>query len=64
AIALGLSGDERGVVVIQSAMPPAVFTMVVAMEHDLEPERVTANLVNMTLLSLVTLPVVLALVVG
>lgn len=63
AIALGLSGDERAVVVIQSAMPPAVFTMVVAMEHDLEPERVTANLVNMTLLSLLTLPVVLALVV-
>ena len=58
---LGLSGDDLGVVAIQSAMPPAVFCLVVATEHDLERDRVTTNVVTMTALALVTLPVVLAL---
>lgn len=58
---LGLTGDDLGVVAIQSAMPPAVFCLVVATEHDLERDRVTTNVVTMTALSLLTLPVVLAL---
>jgi len=62
AVALGLTGDNLDVVVIQSAMPPAVFCVVVALEHDLEPKRVTTAVVTMTILSLLTLPVVLALV--
>lgn len=61
--ALGLEGDNLAVVAIQSAMPPAVFCLIVAREHKLAPERVTANVVALTLLSLLTLPVVLALVV-
>ena len=59
--ALGLAGDNLGVVAIQSAMPPAVFCLIVAREHGLEPARVTANVVALTLLSLLTLPVVLIL---
>ncbi len=63
AAALGLGGDNLGVVAIQSAMPPAVFCLIVAREHGLEPERVTANVVALTMLSLVTLPIVLILFV-
>ncbi len=59
---LGLSGDAIRAVVIQSAMPPAVFCMVVATENDLVPDRVTAAVVVTTLASIVTLPVVLLVV--
>ena len=56
---LDLDGDAFGVLVIQSAMPPAVFCAVVALEFDLEPERVTRTVLGTTLLALLTLPVVL-----
>ncbi|MEZ5342086.1 MAG: AEC family transporter [Acidimicrobiales bacterium] len=59
ARSVGLTGDLVGVVAIQSAMPPAVFCLVVANEHNFESVRVTANVVAVTLLSLLTLPVVL-----
>lgn len=59
---LDLDGDAFGVLVIQSAMPPAVFCAVVALEFDLEPERVTRTVLGTTLLALVTLPVVLVIV--
>lgn len=61
AVLLGLEGDLLGAVVIQSAMPPAVFCMLLAIEHDLEPERVTSSVVTSTAFSLVTLPIVLLL---
>lgn len=60
---LNLTGDDLGVVIIQSAMPPAVFCMVIAMEHDLEPDRATNDVVAVTLASLISLPVALALAV-
>ena len=63
ASALGLEGDDRAVVILQSAMPPAVFCMVLAIEHDLEAERTTNDVVVTTVAALVTLPVALALVV-
>ncbi len=62
--AIGLTGDYLSVTVIQSAMPPAVFCMVLALEHDLEPEEVTATVVAVTLASLITLPVVLTATIG
>lgn len=62
AEALGLTGDDRGVIIIQSAMPPAVFCMVLAIEHDLEADRTTNDVVMVTLLSLLTLPVALTIV--
>lgn len=63
AVALGLTGDDLGVVIIQSAMPPAVFCMVIAIEHDLEADRATNDVVAVTLAALISLPVVLAFVV-
>jgi len=59
ASALALEGDFLDAVVIQSAMPPAVFAAVIAIESDLAPERVTAAVVLTTLMSALTLPVVL-----
>ena len=59
ASALSLGGDFLDAVVIQSAMPPAVFAAVIAIESDLAPERVTAAVVLTTLVSALTLPVVL-----
>ncbi|MAG51171.1 MAG: transporter [Acidimicrobiaceae bacterium] len=59
ASALSLGGDFLDAVVIQSAMPPAVFTAVIAVESDLAPDRATAAVVLTTLLSALTLPVVL-----
>ena len=56
---MGLEGDARAAVIIQSAMPPAVFCAVVATENDLLPDRVTAAVVLTTILSAVTLPLVL-----
>ncbi|MGI9596566.1 MAG: AEC family transporter, partial [Acidimicrobiales bacterium] len=57
--ALSLDGDALDAVVIQSAMPPAVFCAVVASENNLVPDRVTAAVVVATLASALTLPVVL-----
>lgn len=62
AAALGLDGDDRAVVILQCAMPPAVFCMVLALEHDLEGERTTNDVVATTLAALITLPVALTLV--
>ena len=61
-IMLGLEGQTLGVLVIQSAMPPAVFTAVVALEFDLEPRRVTGIVLGTTLLALLTIPVALVAV--
>lgn len=56
---LGLVGDDLGVLVIQSSMPPAVFCAVVALEFDMEPERTTRTVLGTTLVALLTIPVVL-----
>ncbi|MFW2383189.1 MAG: AEC family transporter [Acidimicrobiales bacterium] len=56
AQALGLDDVNAGVVLMQASMPPAVFTMLVALEHDLAPRRVTSALVTLTGLSLLTVP--------
>ncbi len=57
--ALGLADETLGVLVLQSAMPPAVFCAVVALEYDLEPARVGRTVVGTTLLALLTLPIAL-----
>lgn len=59
AASLGLDGDLFDAVVIQSAMPPAVFCAVVAIENDFVPDRVTRAVVTTTLASTLTLPIVL-----
>ncbi len=62
ALWLGVSGLAREVGIIQAAMPAAVFTAIIAMEHDLEPGFVTSAVVVSTLASLVTLTIVLGVV--
>ena len=57
----GLSGLAASVVILQAAMPAAVFTSLVALEHDLEPDLVTTVVLAGTLASVLTLPVVISL---
>ncbi len=58
---VGLDSIDQGVVLIQASMPPAVFTMLVALEHDLGPKRMTSALVSITALSLLTVPIAVAI---
>ena len=64
ATVLGLEGSVRGVVVIQSAMPTAVFTYLFAMRAGARPEEVGGIVVISTVLSFATLPLLLAFVLG
>lgn len=54
---VGLDGDLLAVTVIQSAMPPAVFCLVVALEEGLAPRIVTSTVVAATLAATITVPV-------
>lgn len=60
-VLIGMTGEASQVVVLQAAMPAAVFTSLIALEHDLEPDLVTSVVLVGTMASVVTLPVVLAL---
>ena len=57
---LDVDGDPAAAVIIQSAMPPAVFCALLALEHDFETDRITSAVVASTIVSIVTLPLVLA----
>ena len=59
--AVGPTGLAGHVVILQAAMPAAVFTSLVALEHDMEPDLVTTIVLAGTLASVATLPVVLTL---
>lgn len=62
AVALvALDGVAAQVVIIQAAMPAAVFTSLIALEHDLEADYVTSVVLVGTLISALTLPVVITL---
>lgn len=56
---LGLGGAAGDVVILQAAMPAAVFTSLIALEHDLEADYVTSVVLTGTLISAVTLPIVI-----
>lgn len=58
---VGLEGTASDVVVLQAAMPAAVFTSLIALEHDLEADFVTSVVLTGTLASAVTLPIVISL---
>ncbi|MDF1597348.1 MAG: AEC family transporter [Acidimicrobiia bacterium] len=58
----GLDGADAGVTIVQSAMPAAVFTSIIAIEHDLVPDLVTTTVLFTTLASAVTLTVLLLFV--
>jgi malate permease and related proteins len=59
AAAFGLDGAARGVVVIESAMPAAVFNYLFARMYDNRPDEVAGVILVSTVMSAVTLPVIL-----
>lgn len=59
---LGISGLTRQVVIVQSAMPTAVVTGVLASEFGADAEFVTATILVSTIASVVTLTVLLSLI--
>lgn len=56
---LDISGLARGVIVIQSAMPVAVFNYLFAVRYNRSPEQVAGMVVFSTLASFVLLPIIL-----
>ncbi|WP_041523833.1 AEC family transporter [Gilvimarinus agarilyticus] len=58
--ALGLTGVERGVVLLQSAMPVAVFTYILSLRYERDYQEVAAMVVTSTAMAFITLPVILA----
>lgn len=61
-VPFGLAGPAGQAGILQAAMPPAVLTTIIAMEHNLAPDFVTTTLLFATVASLLTLTVVMALV--
>ena len=59
AVPFGVTGLERGAGIIQAATPVAVFAAIIALEHDLLPDFVTATVLLSTALSLGTIAAVL-----
>lgn len=62
AQALGLEGVSRGVLIIQSAMPVAVFNYLFAQRFAREPEEIAGMVLLSTTISFVTVPALLLLV--
>lgn len=60
ADALGLQGTARGVLILQSSMPPAVFNYLLSLRYDRSPQEVAGTIVVSTAMSALSLPVVLA----
>jgi predicted permease len=57
---LDVEGIARSVVLLQAAMPVAVFNYLLALRYDRQPQEVAAMVVISTLLAFVTLPFLLA----
>ncbi len=58
----GITGIDRSVGIVQAAMPAAVLTSLIALEHELIPDFVTTAVLFSTVASAVTLTVVIAIV--
>jgi len=58
-VIFGLTGVERGVVLVQSAMPVAVFNYLLAARYERHPEDVAGAIVISTLAAFAGLPVLL-----
>jgi predicted permease len=61
AALLGLTGGARQAVIVESAMPSAVITTILALEFDVAPTFVTAVVVVTTAVSPLTVALVIAL---
>jgi predicted permease len=57
---MGLTGVSRNVVLLQSAMPIAVFNYLLALRYDRHPEEVAAMVLVSTLVAFIGLPFLLA----
>ncbi|GEO40587.1 hypothetical protein GGE65_003578 [Skermanella aerolata] len=57
--AMGLEGAMRGVTILQSAMPVAVFNYLWALRYDNSPEEVAAMVLGSTVLAFLVLPILL-----
>ena len=55
----GLEGVERGVLIIESAMPVAVFNYLFAQRFNRSPEEVAGMVVISTTISFASLPLLL-----
>jgi len=55
-----LEGIIAGVVLLQSTMPAAVFNYVFAERYNREPDKVAAVILQSTLMSIVSLPIIVA----
>ncbi|MDX1561846.1 MAG: AEC family transporter [Gammaproteobacteria bacterium] len=60
AEAFALEGVARGVLILQGAMPAAMFSYLFAALYNREPDEVAGIVLMSTLLSIVTLPLVVA----
>ena len=61
---LDLSGILAGIVILQSAMPSAVFNYIFAERFNRESDKVAAVILQSTLISALTLPVLVAWVLN
>lgn len=61
---LGLTGVPRGVVLIQSAMPVAVFNYLMSARYHRHPEDVAGSVLVSTLVAFLILPLLLAWAMG
>lgn len=59
AAVMGLEGPARGVLILQSTMPVAVFSYLFAIMYDRQPAEVAGTVVISTILSFLTLPLLL-----
>jgi predicted permease len=57
--AMGLEGVMRGVTILQSAMPVAVFNYLWALRYDNSPEEVAAMVLGSTVLAFLVMPLLL-----
>lgn len=64
SLAFGFQGPAQQAAVLESAMPAAVITTVLATEYDVEPSFITAAVFSTTLLSALTLTPILAFLGG
>jgi hypothetical protein len=62
--ALGLEGPARGAILIQSAMPTAVFNYLFAVRYDNSPGDVAGIVLVSTVMSFITLPLLLMFVLA
>jgi len=61
---LGLPAEQQGIFLLFAALPPAVLNYMVAEVYNQEPQRVASIVMVGNLAALLTIPAMLALVLG